>query len=162
MVSVFISVGTNIDRDKYLRTAIHELGNNFDHLTLSSVYETAAVGFEGEPFFNMIVSFSSDMPVENIDSILDSIEVANGRIPGCKKFTSRTLDLDLILYGDYISKDSRLNIPRDEILKFAFMLEPLAEIAGEMKHPVVNKTYSTLWQQFDKNGISQQPIDFSF
>ena len=162
MPAVFVSIGTNVDREKYLRSAIQSLEKNFGQLTLSSVYETKAMGFEGPDFFNMVVAFSSEVQVEDMDKILDSIEAENGRTPECKKFSSRTLDLDLILYGDYISQSPELNIPRDEVLKYAFMLEPLAEIAGELTHPVVNKTYATLWDEYDKNDLQQQRIEFSF
>ena len=162
MTSVFVSIGTNIDREKHLRAAIQALEKAFGHLTLSSVYETAAVGFDGDPFYNMVIGFESMINIKEVDAMLDEIEAANGRKPGCKKFSSRTLDLDLILYGDYISEDPALNIPRDEILKYAFMLEPLAEVAGNLNHPVANKTYTELWQEFDKEDLSQKIIEFAF
>ncbi|MGR8951714.1 MAG: 2-amino-4-hydroxy-6-hydroxymethyldihydropteridine diphosphokinase, partial [Gammaproteobacteria bacterium] len=76
----------------------------------------------------------------------------------CKKFSSRTLDLDLILYGDLVLSDGRLQIPRDEIEKYAFVLEPLAEIAGERKHPVSGISYRELWERFDKDDLKQKRI----
>jgi len=162
MTDVYISIGSNIDREKYIRAGVNALRGHFGHVILSSVYESAAMGFNGDPFFNLVAAFETDIKAKQVDLILDDIEKANGRTPGQKKFSSRTLDLDLILFGDYISEDPDLNIPREEVIQFAFMLEPLAEIAGDLHHPVNKKTYSELWQTFDKNNIKQKRIDFDF
>ena len=104
MTDVYVSIGSNIDREKYVHTAVKSLEENFGQLTLSSVYETEAIGFAGDPFLNMVVSFNTDMQPKQIDLILDAIEKANGRTPECKKFSARALDLDLILFGNYTPK----------------------------------------------------------
>jgi 2-amino-4-hydroxy-6-hydroxymethyldihydropteridine diphosphokinase len=162
MTDVYISIGSNIDREKYIHSAVSSLEENFGHLTLSSVYDTAAVGFEGDDFLNLIASFETTKEPKQVDLILDNIETLNGRTPENIKFSARTLDLDLILFGDYVSNDPALSIPRDEVLQYAFMLEPLAEIAGELIHPIVGKTYSELWRVYDKNNLIQKRIDFDF
>jgi len=94
--------------------------------------------------------------------MLDNIEKQNGRTSEQKKFNPRTLDLDLVLYGNYISEDPALEIPRDEITRYAFVLEPLAEIAGELKHPLTNESYSELWNNFDKQSIVQKRVNFNW
>jgi len=160
MPTVHISVGSNIDREKSIRSAISELRLRFGYLTLSNVYDTEAVGFDGDDFYNLIVAFESSESPKNINHALNEIEEKCGRTPEQKKFNSRTLDLDLTLYGDYISADPKLQIPRKEITQYAFVLEPLAEIAGDLKHPVSKLSYKALWQAFDKSGLVQKTVIF--
>ena len=162
MTQVFISIGSNIDREKNIRAAIQALTGRFGKLQLSSVYEADAVGFDGEPFLNLIVAFDTDKTASQVDLLLDEIEKQNGRTPEQKKFNPRTLDLDLVLYGDYVSQDPDLEIPRSEITRYAFVLEPLAEIAGELKHPVLKQRYDQLWQDFDTSQMVQRRIHFEW
>ena len=162
MTTVHISIGSNIDRENHIRIGVNALKEHFGHLILSNVYDSAAMGFNGDPFLNMVAAFETDIEPKQVGLILDDIEKANGRRPGQKKFSSRTLDLDLILFGDYISEDPDLNIPRDEIIGCAFVLEPLAEIAGELHHPLIKKTYSEMWQAFEKSKLVQKSIEFDF
>jgi len=162
MTTVYLSIGSNIEREKHLRAGISALKKQFGTLILSSVYESDAVGFDGQPFLNLVAAFETEHPPEQVDSLLDIIEKNNGRTREQKKFNPRTLDLDLILYGDYISQDPTLEIPRDEITQYAFVLEPLAEIAGELLHPVLKTSYDQLWQRFDTSNLVQKRIDFSW
>mgnify|MGYP003644898299 FL=1 len=162
MTTVYLSIGSNIEREKHIRAGINALKKQFGNLTLSSVYESDAVGFDGQPFLNLIAAFETDLSAIQVDTILDTIEKDNGRTLDQKKFNPRTLDLDLILYGNLISKDPLLDIPRGEITQYAFVLEPLAEIAGNLQHPVLQTSYQQLWQHFDKSNIVQKRIDFSW
>ncbi len=82
----------------------------------------------------------------------------HGRSRDSQKFSARTLDLDLVLYGDLIINDGRLQIPRTEIEYYAFVLEPLAEIAPDLEHPIRKINYKTLWAQFDKSALQQTRI----
>jgi len=128
-------------------------------LIVSSTFESEAIGFSGEPFYNLIIGFDSALEVKKVAKILRKIEEDHGRTRTCKKFSSRTLDLDLILYGDLVMSDGRLQIPRNEIERYAFVLEPLAEIAPDLKHPVDHKRYANLWRDFDKSNLVQQRIN---
>jgi len=162
MTTVYLSIGSNIEREKHLRAGISALKKQFGTLILSSVYESDAVGFDGQPFLNLVAAFETEHPPEQVDALLDVIEKNNGRTREQKKFNPRTLDLDLILYGDYISQDPTLEIPRDEITQYAFVLEPLAEIAGELLHPVLKTSYEQLWQDFDTSNLVQKRIAFNW
>lgn len=154
----YISIGSNIDKDKNILASLQALEQCFGKLVVSSVYETEPVGFSGDVFYNLVVGFESDLEVKQIAKQLRQIELDNGRTRDSKKFSARTLDLDLLLYGDLIVNDGRLQIPRDEIERYAFVLEPLAEIAPTLKHPVSHLTYAELWEKFDKTDLKQKRI----
>jgi len=154
----FISIGSNIDTDIHIPSSIVALQKQFGSITLSSLYETEAVGFEGDDFINLIVQFSSDLEAKSVAKTLRQIELDHGRTRDSRKYAARTLDLDLVLYGDFIISDGRLQIPRDEIEKYAFVLEPLAEIAGHLFHPVSKKSYTQLWNEYDKSSLQQQRL----
>ncbi|PCI67090.1 MAG: 2-amino-4-hydroxy-6-hydroxymethyldihydropteridine diphosphokinase [Piscirickettsiaceae bacterium] len=162
MPTVFVSIGSNIEREKHIRAGVIALQNQFGELTRSSVYEAAAVGFHGEPFLNLIVAFNTELPPKDVDALLDAIEKQNGRTAEQKKFNPRTLDLDMVLYDDYVSDDPNLDIPRAEITRYAFVLEPLAEIAGHLRHPVIKESYANLWANFDTTDVIQKRIAFSW
>lgn len=158
MTTGYISIGSNIDKEKNIPSSLAALKKQFGKLVVSSIYETEPVGFSGEMFHNLIVRFDSDLEAKQVAKILRQIELDHGRTRNCQKFSARTLDLDLILYGDQIINDGRLQVPRDEIERYAFVLEPLAEIAGEQRHPVSHKSYRELWSEFDKTGLAQKII----
>ena len=156
MPTGYISIGSNIDKEANIPSSLEALTRTFGNLLTSSVYETEPVGFVGDSFYNLVVRFESDLTAKEVAKQLRQIELDHGRTRESQKFSARTLDLDLILYGDQIISDGRLQIPRDEIERYAFVLEPLAEIAPSEKHPISGKTYQELWQEFDKSGT--QPI----
>jgi 2-amino-4-hydroxy-6-hydroxymethyldihydropteridine diphosphokinase len=155
MTTGFISIGSNIDKHIHIPSSIVALQKQFGEVKASSLYETEAVGFEGDDFHNLIVQFESDLKAKAVAKMLRQIELDHGRTRDSRKYAARTLDLDLILYGDMIISDGRLQIPRDEIERYAFVLEPLAEIAPDSLHPVSRKSYAQLWQEYDKSNLKQ-------
>jgi 2-amino-4-hydroxy-6-hydroxymethyldihydropteridine diphosphokinase len=158
MQTGYISIGSNIERDKNTQSSLIILAQCFGTLIVSSVYESEPVGFTGDVFYNLVVGFESVWEVKSIAKKLRQIELDHGRTREAQKFSARSLDLDLILYGDLIVSDGRLQIPRDEIERYAFVLEPLAEIAPNLAHPISGKTYLALWQEFDKSNLKQKRV----
>jgi 2-amino-4-hydroxy-6-hydroxymethyldihydropteridine diphosphokinase len=154
----YISIGSNINKDEHIPASLRALEQTFGELTVSSIYESEPVGFTGDVFYNLVVGFDSDLEVKAVAKQLRQIELDNGRTRDSRKFAARTLDLDLILYGDLIVNDGRLQIPRDEIEHYAFVLEPLAEIAPSLQHPVSHISYAELWEQFDKSDLRQKRV----
>jgi 2-amino-4-hydroxy-6-hydroxymethyldihydropteridine diphosphokinase len=154
----YISIGSNIDKDENIPASLKALEQHFGRLTISSIYESEPVGFSGDAFYNLVVGFDSDLDMPEVAKRLRQIERDHGRTRECKKFSARTLDLDLILYGNLIMNDGSLKIPRDEIERYAFVLEPLAEIAPTLEHPVSHKNYAELWDKFDKSDLRQRRI----
>lgn len=162
MAWVYISLGSNIDREANTRAGVMALQAQYGDLILSSVYESEAVGFEGSSFFNMVIALKTEQPVLQVAQHLRQIEDDYGRDRSGPKFSSRTLDLDLLLYDDLVKDEPGLQLPRDEILQRAFVLWPLAEVAPDLKHPVVGKSYAQLWFEFDKSKEQLKPIVFDF
>jgi len=158
MPTGYISIGSNIDKDRNIPASLKALAAHFGKLAVSSIYESEPVGFTGDVFYNLVVGFESDLDVKEVAKQLRQIELDHGRSRDSKKFSARTLDLDLILYGDFVIQDGRLQIPRDEIERYAFVLEPLAEIAGALRHPVTQASYAELWAKFDKSDLRQKRV----
>ncbi len=149
MARVYVSIGSNIDRERSVRQGVAGLREAFGPLTLSPVYETAAVGFEGDDFYNLVAGFDTGLSPQEVAGRLRAIEDATGRDRSQPRFSPRTLDLDLLLYDDAVLREQGLRIPRDEILKYAFVLKPLADIAGGLRHPECGETYAALWARFE-------------
>jgi 2-amino-4-hydroxy-6-hydroxymethyldihydropteridine diphosphokinase len=156
-VDVFLSIGSNIAPEDNLRMACRELSAGFGDLTLSSVYRNEAVGFEGDDFLNMVVGFSTEVDPEYVFARLDQLHTQAGRVYQDNPFCSRTLDLDMLLYGDLIRQ--RLKLPHTDIEKYGFVLRPMVEVAPELRHPVTGKTMSQLWDGFDTEKNPMQKVD---
>lgn len=145
MVMVYVSIGTNIDRRKHVQAAIDELATVYGAVESSPVYETAAEGFEGDPFYNLVSRFETDEPAGNVNRRFKVIEERWGRERGGEKFSSRTLDIDLILYGDQTLDQDGLKLPRDEIEKYAFVLEPLVFLKPLGVYAPTGQTFESMW-----------------
>ncbi|MGZ4960434.1 MAG: 2-amino-4-hydroxy-6-hydroxymethyldihydropteridine diphosphokinase [Methylomonas sp.] len=158
MTTGYISIGSNIDKEIHIPSSLKALRELFGDLVISSIYETEPVGFVGDKFYNLVVGFESALTAKEVAKLLRQIELDHGRSRDSHKFSARTLDLDLILYGEQVISDGRLQIPRDEIERYAFVLEPLAEIAAEKTHPLTGKSYGKLWQNFDKSDLQQTKV----
>jgi len=123
---VHINIGSNSNKEKNIAKAIELLKNKFKNIKVSKIYKSKSVGFEGEDFFNVGVNLSTTTPASKLAEILKNIEDEIGRVREVPKFSDREIDLDIIFYGDKIIK--KLNIPRDDILKYQFVLTPFMEI----------------------------------
>jgi 2-amino-4-hydroxy-6-hydroxymethyldihydropteridine diphosphokinase len=162
MPRIWLSLGSNVDRRENLRHSVQNLSTALGPLVLSRVYESDAVGFEGDRFYNMVVGVETDLDIPDLMALLRGMEAAQGRVRGGGKFAPRTLDIDLLTYGDRVVKDTGVELPRDEIVKYAFVLRPLAEVAGEEVHPVMSNSYRQLWEAFDASGQPLWPVDLAF
>lgn len=158
---IYISVGSNVDREKHTRAGLEGMALEFGELTLSSVYESEAIGFSGSHFYNLVVGAKTTKTIKEVCEALKSIESMNGRVRQEKKFAPRTLDLDLLLYDHVITKDG-VELPRGEIEYNAFVLLPLHELAPEYIHPSTNKSIGELWQAYDKTKQKLWKIDFNW
>jgi len=161
MARLYISLGSNVDRQHYVNAGLTALETLLGELTLSSLFASKAVGFDGAEFYNMVIGATTELTIEQVAKALRDIEFTNGRQMNAKKYSPRTLDLDLLLFDELVL-DSPAQIPRAEITENAFVLWPLAEIAPELKHPILNKSYQQLWQSYDKTQQQLTIVDFSW
>lgn len=155
MPRVYVGVGSNIERETNIRAGLKVLAVTFSPLTISTVYESKPLGFRGGDFYNLVVGFDSDLSALELVHIFKTIEAASGRKRDEPGFVAHTLDLDLLLYGELIQHDNAINVPRDDVSQFPFVLCPLAEIAGELEHPETGSLLKDMWDDFDK---SKHPI----
>jgi len=160
MARIYISVGSNIAREESIRNGVNALQACFSNLVKSSVYESKALGFDGDDFYNLVIVADTDQSISEVRSSLQEIEQQQGRLRTQVRFTSRTLDLDLLLYDKEIINQNDFQIPRGEITGYAFVLKPLAEIAADELHPITGETYDTLWSLFDKESQPLTKVNF--
>mgnify|MGYP000067788633 CR=1 FL=1 len=160
MTTVYVSVGSNVDPADNIRRGIDCLQREYGQILLSPVYRTRAVGFDGDDFLNLAASFETNDSVQDVDRTLDEIENECGRDRREARFGPRTLDLDLLLYGDLVLDEPGLRLPRDEILEYAFVLRPLADLAPGLIHPTTGNSLAELWAARTDQADPLIPVPF--
>ena len=158
MARVYISVGSNVDRERNVTAALDALSAAYGELRVSTVFESEPVGFEGDPFYNLVVGLDTMQTVGVLAEFLRQIEDDSGRRRDTPRFSSRSLDLDLLTYDDVVGVVDGVWLPRTEITENAFVLCPLAEIAGAELHPIAQKSYADLWRHFDRGTQQLRPV----
>lgn len=148
MTRAYASIGSNIEPERHVRHAVAALRGRFGPLAISPVYETPAVGFDGDDFYNLVVGIDTAEPPAALTESFHAIEAEAGRRRGGKRYSARTLDIDLLTWGDLVRAGPPPVLPRSEILKYAFVLKPLADVAPQAVHPVGGRTYAELWAAF--------------
>ena len=162
MARVYIGIGSNIDKHLHIPQVIEELRAEFGEITVSPVYQTTAVGFEGEDFYNLVVGLNTRQTPQEMFRYLRALEAVHDRKrTGGNQYIARTLDLDQLLYDDQQIDDGTLNIPHDDVVRYAFVLKPLADIAPDLIHPVLQKSMQVLWQEFDQDSIQMRQLSFA-
>lgn len=156
---VWLSLGSNIEPEKNIRSAVAALRQNFGELIVSPVYESEAVGFEGDSFLNLVVGLETERTARDLAERVRQIEHEHGRVRDGGKMSSRTLDIDLLTYGDQVVREPGIDLPRDEIKQYAFVLLPLSQVAAEELHPVEGVSYRELWERFDHSQQSMRVLD---
>ena len=159
MARVYVSIGSNIDRVRNIGIALQRLGDEYGTLIQSSVFESAAVGFDSAPFYNLVVGFDTELAPQDVQNHLYEIEAASGR-ERTGELSARTLDLDLLLYDDLVMDQGRLRLPRADITRYAFVLYPLAEIAPDARHPVSGERFADMWAAFNDDSQVLMRVDW--
>jgi 2-amino-4-hydroxy-6-hydroxymethyldihydropteridine diphosphokinase len=157
---VYVGLGSNIDPEQNLRFGVGALRDQFGELRMSAVYQSTAVGFDGDDFLNLVASFESDLSPSEICEEIEHIHDLAGRDGG--KWDSRTLDIDLLLYNDLVIDEWPVRIPRKDVLDYSFVLRPMAELAPDLLHPVTGRTMLEHWQNFDAASHPLDVVDIVF
>lgn len=155
---VFVAAGSNLEPEKHLARACAEIRHSWPDTVFSRAYRNVAVGFDGPDFINLVVGFSTAQPLEAVITRLRAIETQCGRPRFAPKWASRSMDLDVLLFGDRVEKTAEYTLPRPDLLKRPYMLGPLAEIAPEVMHPTAHKTIALLWKEFDHDGHAMTEV----
>jgi 2-amino-4-hydroxy-6-hydroxymethyldihydropteridine diphosphokinase len=150
MPQVYVAAGSNIEPERHLALAAAELERRFPGVRFSPWYRNRAVGFEGEDFINFVAGFATELPVAEVLTSLHAIEALCGRARDAPRWAPRSMDLDVLLYGDLICHEPHLKLPRPDLLKRAYMLGPLAALAPDVVHPTEGRTIGELWSRFDR------------
>lgn len=149
-VPVYVAAGSNVEAARHLALAVRELEREFGPLAVSGAYRNAAVGFAGPDFVNLVVGFDTRLGIDAVIERLRAIERLCGRPADAPKWAPRTMDLDILLYGDLVKDQPGRKLPRPDLLRRAYMLGPLADIAPDLRHPTAGKTIAELWAGFDR------------
>jgi 2-amino-4-hydroxy-6-hydroxymethyldihydropteridine diphosphokinase len=155
MAVIYLGLGSNIAREQHIKAGLDALADALGELKLSHVYESGSVGFCGDAFYNLVVGVSSAILLPDLIKLIKRIEDENGRDRTGPKFGPRTLDIDVLTYDDLVGEHAGITLPRTEITRNAYVLLPMAELAGEVCLPGTQESYNGLWRQYDQ---SRQPL----
>ncbi|MEE4218169.1 MAG: 2-amino-4-hydroxy-6-hydroxymethyldihydropteridine diphosphokinase [Xanthomonadales bacterium] len=158
MHRAYLGLGSNIDARANILSAMRSLTETFDDAAFSTVYECPAVGFEGGDFLNLVARVGTSMQPIELKHHLFKLENEHGRNRNAPRWSSRTLDVDILLYDDLYLLSPQLEIPRKEILDCAHVLKPLADLAPDLLHPTECITMSELWTRFPDSQATLKPI----
>ena len=150
MTLAYVSGGSNLDAERNLLRAARDLKHRHPGTRFSRCYRNAAIGFDGPEFIN----FVAELPVQGSPRVLkaelEAVEANCGRLRNAPKWAPRAMDLDILLFGDVVQETPGLLLPRPDLLRWAFMLGPLAELAPDLPHPTAGATIGELWERFDQ------------
>jgi 2-amino-4-hydroxy-6-hydroxymethyldihydropteridine diphosphokinase len=161
MTPVYVAAGSNVEPERNLARACEEIVHTWPGAIFSRAYTNKAVGFDGPDFINLVVGFHTAHPLDFVIARLRSIETHCGRPRYAPKWASRTMDLDVLLFGDLVEKTSDYTLPRPDLLKRPYMLGPMAEIAPRVKHPTAGRTIGELWAEFARDGHEMVPVEIA-
>ncbi|MGR5094588.1 2-amino-4-hydroxy-6-hydroxymethyldihydropteridine diphosphokinase [Vibrio maritimus] len=160
MANVYVSIGSNINREYHITQSLKALNSRFANLLISKFYDCEPVGFEGDNFLNLVVRFECDLAIAELARVLQQIERENGRQRVTKEYASRTLDIDILLYDERVGIIDGVELPRGEITEYAFVLRPLVDVAAEELHPALSISFQEIWDNFDQLSQKTQAIPF--
>lgn len=155
MTTIYLGLGSNVHPRRNIRLGIEQLSKRFGELVISPTYQSASVGFDGDDFLNLVVAAESDADPVSIRDALEDIHRLAGRQRDEERFSSRTLDIDLLLAGDLVTDGPPIRLPRTDVLEYAYVLKPLVDIAPDVVHPRTGRTFLQHWQEFDQ---ASQPL----
>jgi 2-amino-4-hydroxy-6-hydroxymethyldihydropteridine diphosphokinase len=161
MTEVFVAAGSNVEPIKNLKLALAQLERSEHALRISPAYRNQAVGFSGEDFVNLVVGFTTNDDVIQVRERLQKIETLCGRPRDAPKWAARSMDLDILLFGDDVRNEPGLVLPRPDLVRRPYMLKPTADIAPDFMHPTLRKTMRELWDEFEGKDHQMNVIEIA-
>ncbi|MEC9205748.1 MAG: 2-amino-4-hydroxy-6-hydroxymethyldihydropteridine diphosphokinase [Pseudomonadota bacterium] len=146
---VFVGIGSNINKKENIRSCIKIIEEEFEDFNISPIYQTQSMGFKGPDFYNCVCSFLTTKDVYELKDHLSKIELDHGRHFKETKFSSRTLDIDILYFDDLVLNNEQVQIPRKEILEFDFVLLPLCDLDPDFVHPELGKKHKNIIKDID-------------
>jgi 2-amino-4-hydroxy-6-hydroxymethyldihydropteridine diphosphokinase len=160
MHTAYLGLGSNIEAERNIASAIVFLRETFCEIVFSPFYRCIPFGFEGEDFINAVARVKTAMAPLELRNYLVELENQHERDREVPRYSSRTLDVDILLYDDFYLQSPQLEIPREEILQAAYVLKPLADLAPGLIHPVKRQRMLDLWDAFSGDKAGLRPMDF--
>lgn len=162
MTWITLGLGSNISPVENITSCLDSLLLQFHDVSMSSVFESEAIGYDGQPYLNMVVGMESEMSVRDLQALIKEIERKHGRESDQPSFSATPLDIDILTYGNKKGVVEGVELPRSEITENAFVLWPLAQVAGRHRHAVLNQSFGDLWKSYDKNKQALKPVNFEW
>jgi len=159
----YVSGGSNLEPETNLVLAARAMKARHPGTRFSRCYRSVAIGFDGPDFIN----FVAELPVAGDPALLkgelECVETQCGRLRNAPKWAPRAMDLDILLFGERVQDTPGLVLPRPDLLRWGFMLGPLAELAPQLVHPVADRTIAELWREFDQQAhpLLVVPLDLN-
>lgn len=152
--TAYLGLGTNLgDRLENLAQARRRLEPQVSILASSSIYETSPWGYPDQPdFLNQVLQVETELPPPDLLKFLKELETEIGRTPG-PRYGPRVIDIDILFYDHLILSQAGLNIPHPRLEQRAFVLVPLAELAPDLRHPVLGRTVQELLAEIDHTDV---------
>ena len=163
MTLAYVSGGSNLEPETNLVLAARAMKARHPGTRFSRCYRSVAIGFDGPDFIN----FVAELPVAGDPALLkgelECVETQCGRLRNAPKWAPRAMDLDILLFGERVQDTPGLVLPRPDLLRWGFMLGPLAELAPQLVHPVADRTIAELWREFDQQAhpLLVVPLDLN-
>jgi|TARA_B110000305_G_C19291041_1_gene564202 2-amino-4-hydroxy-6-hydroxymethyldihydropteridine diphosphokinase len=151
VTTLALSIGSNIDAESNIRAALDALNLEFENIRSSTTYESQAIGFDGDNFLNLVVLADTNKGLDDVTTFLKRLEDRLGRDRLQTRFSGRTMDVDILLYGNESGMFCGIELPRPEVTENAYVLQPLAELLPDVVHPATGMSYLKLWQDYDKS-----------
>jgi len=158
--TAYLCLGSNINPSENIRFAVQRLQQDFSSVQISNLYKTRAVGFDGDDFLNLAVALKTNQRLGELLRYVDSLEKEAGRVRVARgNFDSRTLDVDVVMFGDLIGEHKGRQWPSEDIHENAHVLLPMSEIAGSRTHPALGVNFTQLWNEFESGDQGIKKIE---